>query len=50
MEVYLTSNSGQKFVANIDPHVKIRTNDPVIMHVDIDRVHVFEQGENIGLQ
>ena len=53
MDVCLTGSCGQKFIANIGPHIKIETDDSVIMHVDIERVHIFEQGEigkNIGLQ
>lgn len=45
MDVYLTSASGHKFIANIDPHVKLEPEEPVQMYLDINRLHFFEHGE-----
>jgi multiple sugar transport system ATP-binding protein len=44
-QVYLTSKSGQKFVANIDPHVQIRVGDSLIIYLDTDNTHAFEPGD-----
>lgn len=52
MDVYLTSSSGQKFVANVDTHIEIKKDDAVTMYVDIQRTHIFgtdEMGKNISL-
>lgn len=52
MEIYLTSKSGQKFIADIDPHINICMNDVVTMYIDVEKVHIFEPGEtgkNISL-
>jgi multiple sugar transport system ATP-binding protein len=43
-EVYLTSNSGTKFVAYLAPHVKVDVSDSVHVSVDVEKVHVFEPG------
>lgn len=43
--IYLKSKSGQKFIADIEPHTKVKTNDVVTMYIDIERVHIFEAGE-----
>ena len=45
-DVYLTSKSGQKFIANLDPHIDIKMGETVCMCLDIDKVHVFEPGES----
>ena len=45
-DVYLTSSSGQKFIANIEPHINIVTDDLVKIYVDIDKAHLFEPGDN----
>lgn len=45
MEIYLTSKSGQKFIADIDPHINIHMNDVVTMYIDVEKVHIFEPGE-----
>ena len=51
-DVYLTSKSGQKFIANIDPHIKMSADDRARMAVDTDKIHIFELGKvgkNISL-
>ena len=37
--------SGQKFIANIDPHIQLRPEDFVEMHIDLEHVHLFEPGD-----
>jgi multiple sugar transport system ATP-binding protein len=50
-DVYLTAGNGQKFIANIDPHVDIAMNQQIQMYVVANKAHVFELGEtglNVG--
>jgi len=44
-DVYMNTSDGVDFVANIDPHVKLKTDDEVQMFIDIEKVHIFEMGE-----
>jgi multiple sugar transport system ATP-binding protein len=44
-DTYLTSSSGRKFVANLDPHTAIEIDQKLTMYVDITKSHVFEPGE-----
>ena len=44
-DVYLDTNSGTGFIANIDPYVQIKVGDTVTMYVDSEKLHVFEQGD-----
>jgi multiple sugar transport system ATP-binding protein len=44
-DVYLTSSSGLKFIANLDPHTNIDVDQRITMYVDISKAHVFEPGE-----
>ncbi len=44
-DVYLTSSSGLKFIANLDPHTAVDVDQRVTMYVDISKAHVFEPGE-----
>jgi len=44
-DVYLASTSGQKFIANLDPHTTIDVDNHVLMYVNVDKVHLFEPGE-----
>jgi len=51
-DVYLTSMSGQKFIANLDPHTALDVDHQVTMYIDICKAHIFEPGEtgkNISL-
>ncbi len=45
MDIYLTNNTGIKFVANIDPHIEIKVHDVVKVHIDSEKIHIFEPGE-----
>lgn len=45
MDVYLKSSSSEKFIANIDPHVRINRGQAVTMYVDIEKVHIFQRGD-----
>ena len=44
-DVCLTNDIGQRFIANIEPHIKLNVNDVVKVHIDADKTHVFEPGE-----
>ena len=44
-DIYMTSSSGLKFIANLDPHTAIDVDQKVTMYVDILKVHLFEPGE-----
>ena len=44
-DVYLTAANGQKFIANLNPHVDITMDQQVEMYVDTDKVHIFEPGD-----
>ena len=51
-DVYLTGPAGQKFIANIDPHVNVSPDDAVTVYLDLEQVHVFEPadtGKNVSL-
>ena len=51
-DAYLTHPSGQKFIAGIDPHTTLLVNDAVKMHIDPERIHIFEPeetGRNVTL-
>jgi multiple sugar transport system ATP-binding protein len=43
--VHLTTQTGAKFVAYLDPHTKLRVRDMVAMYIDLEKVHIFEPGE-----
>lgn len=44
-DVYLTADNGQKFIANLDPHIDIQMDQQVEMFMDIDKIHIFEPGD-----
>jgi len=51
-EVYMTSDSGHKFIANLDPHIQIETSEHVTLYIDVNKVHIFEPcdtGKNVSL-
>jgi len=51
-DLYMTNRAGQKFIASVDPHTRLDAGDAVRIHVDIERVHVFEPedtGRNIAI-
>jgi len=45
VDIYLTSNTGTKFIANTDPHIEINVQDVVKVHIDSEKIHIFEHGE-----
>ncbi len=52
LEVYLTTQDGQKFIASTDPHADMRIEQTVRMYLDIENFHIFEPGDtgkNIAL-
>ncbi|MCE5341807.1 MAG: sn-glycerol-3-phosphate ABC transporter ATP-binding protein UgpC [Planctomycetaceae bacterium] len=44
-DIYLTSTSGQKFIANLDPHTSLDVDHLVTMYIDVNKLHIFELGE-----
>ena len=44
-DVCLTNDTGQRFIANIGPHIELNVNDVVKVHIDADKTHVFGPGE-----
>jgi multiple sugar transport system ATP-binding protein len=53
MDVYLETARGDRFIANIDPHVAIQVDKTVTMYMDTERINIFETGDtgrNIRLQ
>ena len=52
MDVYMATRADEKMIANIDPHVKITTDDKITMYLDTNKIHIFEPGDlgiNVGL-
>lgn len=52
MDVYFETPGGTRFIANIDPHIKIEAGQSVKIYLDIEKVHLFEPGDtgkNISL-
>jgi len=45
-DIYLTNDAGKKFVAGIEPYTKLKENDAVKMYMDLEKIHIFEPGEN----
>ena len=45
MDVYLTTETDQKFIANLDPHFDISMDQKVQVYVDTNKAHVFETGD-----
>ena len=44
-DVYLTNHAGKKFVAGMDSYTKLKVNDAVKIHIDLEKIHIFEPGE-----
>ncbi len=42
--VYFTADGGEKFVADLDPHTELRPDQRIELHLDLDRLHIFEPG------
>jgi multiple sugar transport system ATP-binding protein len=45
VDIYLTDNTGTKFIASADPHIDINVHDVVKVYIDSDKIHIFEPGE-----
>jgi len=53
LDVYLTTRSQDKLIANLNPHIDIKMGQTVSMSLDINKAHVFELGDtgkNITLE
>jgi multiple sugar transport system ATP-binding protein len=51
-DVYLANHAGQKCIASIDPHTQLATGDAVRIHINIEKVHIFEleeAGRNVAI-
>lgn len=44
-DIYLTNNTGIKFITKTDPHIEINVHEEVKVHIDSERIHIFEPGE-----
>ena len=44
-DVYFDTKNGIRFIANINPHISIKTGDVVKVYIDTDKSYVFEPGE-----
>jgi multiple sugar transport system ATP-binding protein len=44
-DVYFQSKQGVRFVANIDPHVKLKADDSVKIYLNAAKAHIFHPGE-----
>jgi multiple sugar transport system ATP-binding protein len=52
MDVYLTTRTNEKLVANIDPHTKMNVDEKIAIYLDVNKIHIFESGDigkNISL-
>jgi multiple sugar transport system ATP-binding protein len=45
VDIYLTNNTGTKFIADTEPHIEINVQDVVKVHIDSEKIHIFEPGE-----
>ena len=45
IDIYLTGNGGMKFIVNADTHIKINIHDVLKVHVDCEKLHIFEPGK-----
>jgi multiple sugar transport system ATP-binding protein len=45
VDIYLTNNTDTKFIANTDPNININVQDVVTVHIDSEKIHIFEPGE-----
>lgn len=42
--VYFLSKSGLNFIVIADPHFSINTGDTITIYIDVNEMHIFEQG------
>ena len=45
MDVHLETSNEGRFIVNIDPHIKVKAGDSVKIHIDVKKLHIFEQGD-----
>ncbi len=45
MDVYLVTNTGHAFIANIDPHIQIRAGQELDVYLDPNWIYLFEPGD-----
>jgi len=44
-DAYLTHHTGQKLIAGIDPHARLKVNDEVKLYLRLEKIHIFEPSE-----
>jgi multiple sugar transport system ATP-binding protein len=44
-DVYLQNNSGQKFIANLDPHVEVKIDQNIQFYINTHKTHLFKTGD-----
>jgi multiple sugar transport system ATP-binding protein len=44
-DVYLENNSGEQFIANMDPHIDIDMDQSIEIYMDTEKIHVFEPSD-----
>jgi len=44
-DVYLTVQTGEKFIANIDPYIRMAIDERVTMYLNTNKLHMFERGD-----
>ena len=45
MDVYLTTDTGHSFIANINPHIKLNAGDSITVYLDANWVFIFQPGD-----
>jgi len=45
MDVYLTTDTGHSFIANIDPHIKLNAGDSITIYLDANGIFIFQPGD-----
>lgn len=45
LDIYVTSKSGIKTIISADPCINVIIGQLVKMHIDMDKIHIFEHGE-----
>lgn len=51
-DVYLTARNGQKFIANLDPHLDIQMDQQIEFYLNAEKIHIFEPtdvGSNVSI-
>ena len=45
IDVYLKSSSNDRLIAKVAPHSDIRAGQPISVHINVEKSHIFELGE-----